>query len=180
MSKKDGAVFAKSLFGYKKRDVNEYIRLADENNSEKIKEYEARINELEETLARERISFQSQLKELSDEKEDLTKKAEKAKLEFESKLADSQARCASYLKLADAATLRTESAEARVNELSTQLEIQKTEINALKSKSEADEKQISQLNAAIVSLSAIEEKERAEKTKFFKLRRPGFFRIIRK
>ena len=29
MSKKDGAVFAKSLFGYKKRDVNEYIRLAD-------------------------------------------------------------------------------------------------------------------------------------------------------
>lgn len=180
MSKKDGAVFAKSLFGYKKRDVNEYIRLADENNSQKIKEYEARINELEETLARERISYQSQLKELSDEKEDLTKKAEKAKLEFESKLADSQARCASYLKLADAATLRTESAEARVNELLTQLEIQKTEINALKSKSEADEKQISQLNAAIVSLSAIEEKERTEKTKFFKLRRPGFFRIIRK
>lgn len=180
MSKKDGAVFAKSLFGYKKRDVNEYIRLADENNSEKIKEYEAKIHELEETLTRERISFQSQLKELSDEKEDLTKKAEKAKLEFESKLADSQARCASYLKLADAATLRTESAEARVNELSTQLDIQKTEIISLKSKSEADEKQISQLNAAIVSLSAIEEKERAEKTKFFKLRRPGFFRIIRK
>ena len=180
MSKKDGAVFAKSLFGYKKRDVNEYIRLADESNSEKVKEYEARINELEETLACERTAYQSQLKELSNEKDDVTKKAEIAKLEFESKLADLQARCASYLKLADATTFRAESAEARVNELSTQLEIQRTEINALKSKSEADEKQISQLNTAIVKLSAIEEKERAEKTKFFKLRRPAFFKIIRK
>ena len=180
MSKKDGAVFAKSLFGYKKRDVNEYIRLADESNSEKVKEYEARINELEETLACERTAYQSQLKELSNEKDDVIKKAEIAKLEFESKLADLQARCASYLKLADATTFRAESAEARVNELSTQLEIQRTEINALKSKSEADEKQISQLNTAIVKLSAIEEKERSEKTKFFKLRRPAFFKIIRK
>ena len=180
MSKKDGAVFAKSLFGYKKRDVNEYIRLADENNSEKIKEYEAKINELEETLARERNAYQSQLKKLSDEKDDVTKKAENAKLEFDRKLADSEARCASYLKLADAATLRAESAEARVNELSAQLDIQKSEMNALKSKSEADEKQISQLNAAIASLTTFEEKERSEKTKFFKFRRPGFFKIIRK
>lgn len=180
MSKKDGAAFAKSLFGYKKRDVNEYIRLADESNSEKIKEYESKINELEATLSDERASYQSQLKNLSDEKDDVTKKAENAKLEFERKLADSEARCASYLKLADAATLRAESAEARVNELSARLEIQQTEMNVLKSKSEADEKQISQLNAAIVSLSTFEEKERAEKTKFFKLRRPAFFKIIRK
>ena len=38
MSKKDGAAFSKSLFGYKKSDVNEFIRTADENNSEKLKE----------------------------------------------------------------------------------------------------------------------------------------------
>ena len=80
MSKKDGAVFAKSLFGYKKRDVNEYIRLADESHSAKIKEYETRINELEETLSKERASYQSQVKSLSDEKDDATKKAEIAKL----------------------------------------------------------------------------------------------------
>ena len=180
MSKKDGAVFAKSLFGYKKRDVNEYIRLADESNSEKVKEYETRINELEETLSKERTSYQSQVKSLSDEKDDATKKAEIAKLEFNSKLADCEVKCASFIKLADAATLRAESAEALVNELSAQLEIQRTEMNALKAKSETDEKQISQLNAAIVSLSSFEEKERAEKTKFFKLRRPGFFKINRK
>ncbi len=60
MSKKEGAVFAKSLFGYKKRDVNEYIRLADESNSEKIKEYESmtsRMGEIfmEATAEAERI-----------------------------------------------------------------------------------------------------------------------------
>lgn len=180
MSKKDGAVFAKSLFGYKKRDVNEYIRLADESAAEKIKERESKIHELEETLSRERTAHLSQLKALSDEKNTLIKKAEESELVFQSKLADSESRCASYLKLADASSLRAESAEARVTELSAQLEIQRTEINVLKTKSEADEKQISQLNVAIAKLSAIEEKERAEKANFFKLRRPTFFRINRK
>ena len=36
MSKIKGALFSKSLFGYRKRDVNEYIRMSDESNSEKI------------------------------------------------------------------------------------------------------------------------------------------------
>ena len=180
MSKKDGAIFAKSLFGYKKRDVNDYIRLADESNSEKLKEYEARIKELEDTLSREKATFQSELKKLSDEKNSATENAEKIKLECDNKLADSEARCASYLKLADAASLRADAAENRVNELTAELKLKSIENSSLKAKADADEKQILQLNSTIVSLSNFQDKERAEKSKFFKLRRPAIFRIIKK
>ena len=178
MSNKHGTVFSKSLFGYTKRDVNEYIRLADESNSERIKEYEARISDLEETLSRERESHQEEIKKLADEKDAADKNAETIKLELSGKLADSEARCTSYLKLADSSALRAEAAETRASELAAEIDIHKNEINDLKAKCAADEKQISELNATIVSLSAYEEK--SAKPKLFKLRRPIFFMKIKK
>ncbi len=180
MSKKDGAIFSKSLFGYKKRDVNEYIRLADESNSEKIKEYEARIKELEEAILREKSAYQTDIRNLSNEKESLAKNAERAKQEFEKKLAESEDRCATYIKLADNAAQRAEASELRVADLSSEIERQKSEINMLNAKSASDEKQIVQLSADIVRLSSVEEKERNSKVKFFKLRRPAFFRMVKK
>ena len=175
MSKKDGAIFSKSLFGYKKRDVNEYIRLADESSSEKIKEYEARIKELEETLLSERTIHQAEINKLSDELGSAAKNAELAKREFDKKLTE-----ATYIKLADNASSRAEASELRVTELSCDIERQKEEITTLKGKIDEDTNQIIQLSAEISRLSAIEQKEKTSKVRFFKLRRPSFLKIVKK
>ena len=180
MSNKDGAMFSKSLFGYKKRDVNEYIRLADESNSERLKENEARIKDLEDALLSEKAAHQTDIKNLSDEKESFEKKAEQAKQEFDKKFAESEDRCASYIKLADNATQRAEAAELQVSELSSEIESYKEEIATLKERSNECETQIIQLTAEIARLSVFEEKEKADKVRFFKIRRPSFFKIVKK
>ncbi len=180
MSKKDGAVFSKALFGYKKRDVNEYIRLADESNSEKMAEYEARMRELQNVIAADKASYESEIRKLNEEKATAAKDFECFKLEFENKIEESEARCASYLKLADAASLRAESAETRIAELSSELELKISELQILKERVESDKKQIEQLNDSIACFAAREDKERIEKAKYFKLRRPAFFRIVKK
>lgn len=180
MSKRDGAIFSKSLFGYKKCDVNEYIRLADESSSEKIKEYEARIKELEETLLSERTIHQAEINKLSDELGSAAKNAELAKREFDKKLTEAEERCATYIKLADNASSRAEASELRVTELSCDIERQKEEITTLKGKIDEDTNQIIQLSAEISRLSAIEQKEKTSKVRFFKLRRPSFLKIVKK
>lgn len=66
MSKKDGTLFSTSLFGYKKSDVNDYIKRSDASHADQIlllrSEYdrllvraqnaEARVAELEEIIDR--------------------------------------------------------------------------------------------------------------------------------
>ena len=123
MSKKDGAVFSKSLFGYKKRDVNEYIRQSDESNSETIKDYESRMDELQKVLAAEKDSYESKIEQLNVEKEAIAEEFQNSIKEYKTKLEDSESRCASYLKLADAASMRSEEAENRIAGLSAELEI---------------------------------------------------------
>ena len=65
MSKKDGTLFSSALFGYKKSDVNEYIKLADISYSDQIsllhsenerlleraKNAESRVEELEKIIS---------------------------------------------------------------------------------------------------------------------------------
>ena len=49
MSKKDGALFSGALFGYKRSDVNDYIRKADISHAEQLSLLQA---EKERLLAR--------------------------------------------------------------------------------------------------------------------------------
>ena len=150
MSKKDGAVFSKSLFGYKKRDVNEYIRQSDESNSETIKDYESRLDELQKALAAEKDSYEAKIEKLNAEKDAVSEEFQNSIKEYKSKLDDSESRCASYLKLADAASMRAEEFEKRIAVLSAELEIKNSELQILKDTIESHTKQIEKLNADFV------------------------------
>ncbi len=180
MSKKSGAIFSKSLFGYKKRDVNEYIRAADEKNSEKIKECEARINELETTLSDERSTAKAEISRLIEANKAAEKKIEILKCDYETKLAESEARGGSYLKLADDANLKVDTAENKIAELSAVLAAKESTISDLNDRIEASEKYIAELNSSIARYAMREEAERKEQNKYIKLRRPTFFRFIKK
>jgi chromosome segregation ATPase len=180
MSKKDGAVFSKSLFGYKKRDVNEYIRQLDEINSETIKDYESRMDELQKAFAAEKDSYESKIEQLNVEKEAIAEEFQNSIKEYKTKLEDSESRCASYLKLADAASMRAEEAANRIAGLSAELEIKNSELQILKDTIESHKKQIEKLNAAISHFAEREEKEKNESVKYFKFRRPTFFKIVKK
>ena len=180
MSKKDGAVFSKSLFGYKKRDVNEYIRQSDESNSETIKDYESRLDELQKALAAEKDSYEAKIEKLNAEKDAVSEEFLNSIKEYKSKLDDSESRCASYLKLADAASMRAEEFEKRIAVLSAELEIKNSELQILKDTIETNKKQIEKLNAAISLFAEREDKEKNESVKYFKFRRPTFFKIVKK
>ena len=180
MSKKDGAVFSKSLFGYKKRDVNEYIRQSDESNSETIKDYESRLDELQKALAAEKDSYEAKIEKLNAEKDAVSEEFQNSIKEYKSKLDDSESRCASYLKLADAASMRAEEFEKRIAVLSAELEIKNSELQILKDTIESHTKQIEKLNAAISLFAEREDKEKNESVKYFKFRRPTFFKIVKK
>lgn len=180
MSKKDGAAFSKSFFGYKKSDVNEYIRAADENNSKKIKECEAKINELENTLAEERASGKAEIAKLVEANKLAEKNAEVLKGEYERKYAESEARGAAYLKLTDDANSRAETAEKKISELSSALEEKETEIKDLNDRIKACEKYIEELNSAVTRYAMREEAEKREQSRYIKFRRPAFFKLIKR
>jgi SMC interacting uncharacterized protein involved in chromosome segregation len=84
------------------------------------------------------------------------------------------------LKLADAASMRAEEAENRIAGLSAELEIKNSELQILKDAIESHKKQIEKLNAAISHFAEREEKEKNESVKYFKFRRPTFFKIVKK
>ncbi len=180
MSKKDGAMFSKSLFGYKKCDVNEYIRIADEQSSYKIKDCEARIKDLEAKLAEEKNASQSEIDRLKNIYEMTVKNTDDLKIEYEAKLAESEARVISYHKLADDANQRAEIAEDKNSELKNVLDEKESKINDLNLRIDASEKLIAELNATIAHHVQREENERREQVKYIKLRRPLFFRFIKK
>ena len=178
MSKKAGTLFSKSLFGYNKRDVNEYIRLADESSAAKNVEYEERIENLQKALEEEKSSSVSEIKGLLEKIETQSKEFELKREELEEKISECEARCATYLKLADAAAFRADNAEKQTEELCALLEARKEEIEKLKSKLDLAEEQSVKLNAEIARMSKGEEK--ADKAKGVSLRRPAFFKFIKR
>lgn len=194
MSKSNGALFSKALFGYKKSDVNEYIRQADEERSTEISRLkdeilklensaeaaQNRIKELESLLEKERASAQSKVRELTEESEKKFAEAKKAQADIFDKLTESESRAISYLKLADSSSQRAESAEAEVTLLSAGLESARLEIQELKSKNTADAKKISELEAVIGNYAAKEAVNKAERSKYFVIKRPSLMRLIRR
>ena len=148
MAKKNGALFSRALFGYKRKDVIEYIRTVDVNhadellriNSEtemiqkKLAASEALCKELENKLAQEKLSAQESQRKLTLEYDKKLAELNNAVNLQKDKLNDSENRASSYLKLIDSSSMRAESAEAELTVLSAAVEDYKAEIADLKSK----------------------------------------------
>ncbi len=148
MSKKNGTVFSKSLFGYRRKDVIEYIRTVDSEHADEVSrisdekqilqnrlnETEARIRETEELMNKERLATQERIKKITLEYDKKLAELTNAMNSQKDRLADSENRASSYLKLVDSSSLRAENAEAELTILSAAIEDYKTEIADLKSK----------------------------------------------
>ena len=92
MSKRDGKLFSTALFGYKKSDVNEYIKLSDISHSdqlsllqaenerllERAKTAEARIAELENSISLMKIDSQARIDDMKRKFEAELKQAQES------------------------------------------------------------------------------------------------------
>lgn len=148
MSKKNGAVFSRRLFGYKKSDVNEFIRNSDQSHAEeiaalnfeksflsdKLKSAEAKIAELEILRESEKAAYECKLKKLTADYEKKLGEMTTIQSNYAEKLNESESRASSYLKMADSSSVRAESAEAELAIMSAELEDSKNQIEALNKK----------------------------------------------
>ena len=160
MSKKSGALFSKVLFGYKRSDVNEYIRVTDQTRAEelahvnsekevlleKLHNAETRISELETAVNNERMAAQERIVKLTKEYEKRLSDLSDQHRAFRDKLNESETRASSYLKLVDSSSLRAESAEAELSILSAALDDSKAEIEALNIKIAQKEQEIKRIS----------------------------------
>lgn len=194
MSKSNGAMFSKALFGYRKSDVNEYIRQADEAQSNEISRLkdeilklentataaEIRIKDLEAALENERATSAAKFQKLTEETNKKLAEAQKKETAINDKLTESEARASSYLKLADSSSQRAEAAEAEVTRLTTALENAKLEIEELNTGKTSDAKRISELEKLVGEYVAKEAADKAERSKYFVIKRPSLMRFIRR
>ncbi len=198
MSKANGTLFSKSLFGYKKSDVNEYIRQADDARAEELAVVkkqvslledqlamaDVRIKELEADIVNQQNKAKETLKKLSSQYEIKLSDASKVNLALKEKIAESDARATSYLKLADASKVRAENAEAKVAIFSSNLESANAEIKELSVKlaeKDAEIKRLSELEAGMRKYSAQREHDaKEEKSRYIMIKRPTFRWLKRK
>lgn len=164
MSNKNGKTFSKQLFGYKRSDVNDYIRDSDISHSDevsklnaerttledKVKELERRLELTEAAHAAEKAAMSAEIKRLTADYEAKLGEMDARQSSCIEKLNDSESRASSFLKMADSASARAESAEAELSIVSAALEDSKNEIEALKAKlkqSETDGARFAELEA---------------------------------
>jgi chromosome segregation ATPase len=188
MSKKNGAVFSKRLFGYKKSDVNEYIRNSDQAHSEeiaalnfeksfladKLKSAEAKIAELEALRESEKAAYESKTKKLIADYENRLGEMTSIQSDYAEKLNESESRASSYLKMADTSSVRAESAEAELTIMSAALEDSKNQIEALNKKlalKEAESERLSEIESLAKKAIADSKNESTLKRPFW----AGFF-----
>ncbi len=194
MSKKNGAIFSRAFSGYKRSDVNEYIRQADEAHAEELSklksenaaleeriiDFEATVKKLESELELERTVSEERIAQISEEAEKKLDDAAKSNSEINEKLIESEARATSYLKMADSSALRAESAEAEVAKLSTGLESAKEEIAILKNEKISDSEKIAELQTLVDRYAAQEKMICDQKKRYFIIKRPSFLNFGRK
>lgn len=192
MSKKNGAFFSRTLFGYKRADVNEFIRQSDRSHEDNIVlltserdlyeeraiNAETRVKELETTLERERNGAKEALKRVS--------------AEYEKKLLASAAeadgmrnRLSVEVKKSLELIARAETAEEKLSSLSAELEAMRAEIEELKQKiSEKREeaKKQAELDAYVgeYALKRDEERRSANSAKPHTKRKPLVLRLVSK
>ena len=148
MSKKNGALFSRSLFGYRSKDVIEYIRTVDAAHADELARMTAekddlqlKLNDAEIVIEQTKELMNKELQLSEDKIKRLTSEYDKRIAELTSamnlqkdKLLNSENRASSYLKLIDSSSMRAENAEAELTILSATIEDYKTQISDLKSK----------------------------------------------
>lgn len=144
----NGTLFSKSLFGYRRKDVIEYIRSVDADHADelsrmniekealrnRLEQAESKITELEDLLNKERLASKEKIKKITLEYDKKIEELINSVATQKDKLTDSENRAASYLKLVDSSSLRAENAEAELAVLSAAIEDYKNEIAELRAK----------------------------------------------
>jgi len=160
MAKSQGALFSKSLFGYKCSDVNDYILDIDQKHAdeldylkrenallnERLMQSEAKNAELSSVLQSERSAFDAKLKNKAWEYKKELETLSSVQNGIKEKLAESEMRASSYLKMADASAMRAESAEAELSILTAVLEDSKAEIKTLQTDLANKDKEIRRIS----------------------------------
>lgn len=156
MGKKNGALFSKALFGYKRKDVIEYIRSSDSSHADEIYRLNSEKELLQEKLNKEEVKSRELDDQLIKEKQLSQEKIKKLSAEYDKKIAEltgavnsqkerlenSENRASSYLKLIDSSSSRAETAEAELAVLSAVLEECKSENADLRAKLSEKENEI--------------------------------------
>ncbi len=181
----NGTLFSKSLFGYRRKDVIEYIRTVDVDHADEIsrinyekgvlqdrlEQAESKNSELEDLLEKERAASKDKIKKIILEYDKKIEELINSVAAQKDKLTDSENRAATYLKLVDSSSLRAENAEAELAVLTANIEDYKNEISKLRSKlaeMEAEVKKASDFDAlAKKLLENNNEKCRNEHTSVF-------------
>jgi chromosome segregation ATPase len=184
---KNGALFSKSLFGYRRKDVIEYIRTVDVDHADEISRInsekgnlqdrlecaESKISELENLLDKERAAYKEKIQKIIAEYDKKIEELINSVAAQKDKLSDSENRAATYLKLVDSSSLRAENAEAELAVLSANIEDYKNEIAELRSKlveMETEVKKASDFDAlAKKLLENNNEKRKTEHTSVFSI-----------
>jgi chromosome segregation ATPase len=160
MSKKNGKLFSKSLFGYKCKDVHEYIRSIDEEHAseiskaqnektalqDKLTEAENKIKAAEERIKQDSINAQKQIAAVKADCDSRVASLNESLDQLKERLEESENRASSYIKLIDSSNIRAEAAETELTVLSATAEDYKAEIEELKHKlaeKEAELKRVS-------------------------------------
>ena len=146
MSKKDGVLFSKSFFGYRIKDVVEYIRSVDSTHADeishmnaeleilrdKLNESENKCKQSEDMLSKEKMMFEEKIRKIIQEYDkkiaELTSDLNNQKV----KLNDSENRASSYLKIVDSSSQRAEMAETELAVLSASIDDYRQEIENMK------------------------------------------------
>ena len=148
MSKKNGKLFSKSLFGYKCKAVHEYIRSVDEDHAdellrvqnektllqERLSDAEYRVKNAEDRIRQDSINSQKQMSALKSDYESRIAALNSELNSWKEKLEESENRASSYMKLIDSSNTRAEAAEAELTVLSATTDDYKAEIEELKQK----------------------------------------------
>lgn len=148
MSKKNGKLFSKSLFGYKCKAVHEYIRSVDEDHAdellrvqnekallqERLSDAEYRVKNAEDRIRQDSINSQKQMSALKSDYESKIAALNSELNSCKEKLEESENRASSYMKLIDSSNTRAEAAEAELTVLSATTDDYKAEIEELKQK----------------------------------------------
>lgn len=146
MSNKSGELFRKSMSGYNKKDVNEYIEAASIRAQKREAEFESRIADLENTLkaaeeraniaesrdfSEEKAVYEKQIAELKSEHE---KTLGNVKGEYDGKISEITEKLAEGEKIIEAQTEYIEKLKDAVAKLKDELESSRETIDAYEKK----------------------------------------------
>ena len=152
------------------------LALASTGTFVSCNDYDDEVNNLQEQINEDRAKSAALQNQLESYKAALENELKELKASYETQIAEAKAALESELqKKADATVV--EALVERIVSLETGLS---ASVATLQSQIDVCNSAIEKLNAAISHFAEREDKEKNESVKYFKFRRPTFFRIVKK